>query len=493
MAASNFGRSLSGILVATLFSIVMACGGGSNKNNNGSGTTPNPGGSNPAPGGTGTTGSGGTTTGGTTTGGSSTGGTTTGGTGTTTGGTGTTSGGTTGGTTGSGSNPAQLVYAVEGTSLAGFAEQANGSVTAVSGVQSRSDLDDRVLAATPDSNWLFSVTRCTPPSCSDGFQLFNQAINSGGPLGAPQQLLPNGQRTIGVIADSTSRFVYALSPVTRIPPIESDTGCSAIQQTLTAYLLASDGKLQPLNSSIKSVDSGDCPASSGGFPQTEIIGFSQDSSGTWLWLTQAVWGRGPSDPNIMSVPVAADGKLGTLKNTGIRQYTQATHAAVAGQYLVVAETRDRETIAPNSMTTFRLQNGEPQFATQCATSVPACHAVFSIATSADGKNVYTLAAPEGATWLVSALALDPATGALTPIGAPRSIARSVSGFSDDANRAMAVPHYLALDRAGQHLLISRVDENKITTVAIDPVTGGLGAAVDSNAGGNPRAIVSAAK
>jgi hypothetical protein len=94
---------------------------------------------------------------------------------------------------------------------------------------------------------------------------------------------------------------------------------------------------------------------------------------------------------------------------------------------------------------------------------------------------------------VSALALDAATGTLTPIGAPVAIARHVSGFTDDASRVMAVPHYLAIDRAGQHLLISRVDENKITTVAIDPVTGGLSAAVDSSAGGNPRTIVSAAK
>lgn len=97
--------------------------------------------------------------------------------------------------------------------------------------------------------------------------------------------------------------------------------------------------------------------------------------------------------------------------------------------------------------------------------------------------------------MVNALALDPATGALAPIGAAVLLPRGAfdDGVVGASHRTDIVRHILTIDRAGQHLVISRDGDAKITTVAIDPVTGTLGAAVDSDAGGIPLAIVSAAK
>jgi 6-phosphogluconolactonase (cycloisomerase 2 family) len=234
---------------------------------------------------------------------------------------------------------------------------------------------------------------------------------------------------------------------------------------------------------------------SGGFPETALVGFRQDTAGNFLWLTQTELGRGTDVPLLLSIPVAADGTLGTLNTTHLEQFTQTDHLTIAGGFLVTSEDRFRMLIAPDTVTTFRLQNGNPQFASQCPSTVPACNGVLAIAASPNGKVIYTISgasdfsnAPEPPL-TVNALALDSSTGVLVPFGKSVSLPQGAIVMPITA----LLPPLAEMSSDGSFLFISRNGDGVITTITVDPTTGQLGTPVDSMAGGPPNAIVSVAR
>jgi hypothetical protein len=390
---------------------------------------------------------------------------------------------------------AKLVYSIVGSTVAGFMVQSDGKLQAIPGLASAQKLNNAQLIASPDGKWLFTITGCPPDSCPEEGAVFRQAIQSDGKLGAPAMVIPSDQKIISVAVDPNSHFLYALSQVVRVPPIDPDTGCSAITQTLTAYSIGGDGGTAPLNSQVATVTSGDCPMASGGFPETALVGFRQDSAGNFLWLTQTEPGRGTAIPSLISIPVAANGTLGTLTTTQVAQFTQTEHVAIAGGFLVTNEDRFRMFIAPDTVTTFRLQSGSPQYAAQCPSTVSACQGVLAIAASPNGKVVYTISGasafsggPEPAL-TVNALALDSSTGALAPLGKSVSLPQGAIVLPITT----LLPPLAAMSSDGRSLFISRNGDGVITTITLDPTTGQLDTAVDSMAGGLPSAIVSVAK
>jgi hypothetical protein len=389
---------------------------------------------------------------------------------------------------------AKLVYSVVGSTVAGFTVQPGAKLQAIPGVASAQQLDNTQLIASPDGKWLFTATGCPPNSCPEEGAVFSQGIQQDGTLTAPAMVIPSDQKIISVAVDPSSRFLYALSQVVRVPPIEPDTGCSAITQTLTAYSIESNGGIAPLNSQVATVTSGDCPMASGGFPETALVGFRQDTAGNFLWLTQTDPGRGTDFPSLLSIPVAANGTLGAVTTSHIDQFTETEHFAIAGGFLVTNEDRFRMSIAPDTVTTFRLQNGSPQFASQCPSTVSACQGVLAIAASPNGKVVYTISGasvfsgPEPAL-TVNALALDSSTGALSPFGKSVSLPQGAIVMPITA----ILPPVTAMSSDGSFLFISRNGDGVITTITLDPATGQLNTAVDSMAGGLPNAIVSVAK
>jgi hypothetical protein len=389
----------------------------------------------------------------------------------------------------------KLVYSIVGSAVAGFTVQPDAKLQAISGLASAQHLDNTQLLTSPDGKWLFTVTGCPPNSCPDEGALFSQSIGSDGKLGTPTMVIPSDQKINSVAIDQSSHFVYALSQVVRVPPIDPSTGCTGISQMLTAYSLGSNGTLAPLNSQVATVTGGDCPAASGGFPETRLVGFRQDTAGNFLWLTQMEPGRGTASPSLLSIPVAANGMLGALTKTSVGQFTQTEHSAIVGGFLVTNENRFREFIAPNTVTTFRLQNGGFQFASQCPTTVPACHGVLAIAASPSGKVVYTLSGASDFTSgpeppiTVNALTLDPSTGALVPFGNSVSLPQGAIALPI----TIFLPPLATVSSDGSFLFVSRNGDGTITTIALDPITGAPGTAVDSAIGGLPNAIVEVSK
>ena len=384
----------------------------------------------------------------------------------------------------------EVVYSVE-TSLAGplifgFTLQPDLTLRPLPSLTSSFNVDALRLMETPDGSRLFSIASCSSTPCNGG-AVFSHAINPDGTLGTPQMVIPVDQQIIDLAIDPTGHFVYALSQVLRVPPIDPSTGCSAIAQTLTAYSLGSNGALAPLHSSAATVNGNDCPAASGGFPETKIAGLHQDSSGTFLWLTQIQPGRGTADPFLLSLPIAADGTLGALQSTPAGKFTQTEHSVIAGQYLVTTENDFRMTIAPDTVTTFRLQGGTPQFASQCPASVPACHGVVALA--AKGNVVYTLSGIDGSSppsFAVNALSLDPTSGTLIPLGTSVPLP-STSIFAPSPDD---LPPLLAVDFTQRFLFVARNADTNITTIPLDAITGGLGSPVTSNTHGSPGAMAS---
>jgi len=234
-------QSMLGLCAAFLFSISLACGGGSNGNtaNNGA---PAPGGANPGPGGTGsttagtstgsgtTTGTGTTTGSGTGTGGGTTAGTTTAGGGTGTGTGGSTSGGgsgsgTGGGTGGNGSSNGigYLYVANTGSeanppgSISGFAiDSATGALTPVPGSPFAGDSSPNVIGSDPHGRFVF-VGEAEQPigvrgsNCNGHFSvLLSERIDAASgklTLADHKTLAANCVSSIAV--DPTGTFVYA--------------------------------------------------------------------------------------------------------------------------------------------------------------------------------------------------------------------------------------------------------------------------------------------
>lgn len=396
-----------------------------------------------------------------------------------------------GGPSGTLPSKAEFVYSIVGSSLSGFSLGADGKLQPISTVSPGGILNTRRLVISPDAKWLFTVTGCPPSTflCSGRGEVFSQSIGPDGKLGNPQTVIPADQLNDGLIVDAQSHFVYALTEVIGVGPIDPSTGCQAIQQTLTAYGLTSDGQLSPINSNVKTVDSGSCPDTSTS-TVTKLVGFSQGSSGTFLWLTQTVMARGVDNASLLSIPIASDGTLGMLKANPIPfvpgqdfTVTLADRSVIAGGYLVTAQ--DTGEAFDNTVTTFRLSNGDAEFATQCPASVPACHFVAAIAASPDGKFIYTLSQPSSS-WQVNSLTLDPASGILTPIVNPVVLPQNAIGMATlDEDQW---PPLLSADSQQRFLLVARSGDGIITTINIVPGSGVLGAAMDSPVGGTPNAI-----
>lgn len=394
-----------------------------------------------------------------------------------------------GGPSGTPPSKGEFVYSIVGSSLSGFSLEADGKLQPISTVSPGGILNTRRLVVSPDAKWLFTVTGCPPSTflCSGRGEVFSQSIGPDGKLGNPQTVIPADQLNDGLIVDAQSHFVYALTEVIGVGPIDPSTGCQAIQQTLTAYALTSDGQLSPINSNVKTVDSGSCPDTSTS-TVTKLVGFSQGSSGTFLWLTQTVMGRGVDNASLLSIPIASDGTLGMLTANAIPfvpgqdfSVTLADRSVIAGRYLVTAQNRS-EAFA-NTVTTFRLSNGTAELAAQCIDSIPACNFVAAIAASADGKFIYTLSQPSSS-WQINALAIDSTTGALTPIGDAVSLSQNAVAMptlDDDSP-------LLSADSQQRFLLVARSGDGIITTINIVPGSGVLGAAMESPAGGTPNAI-----
>jgi hypothetical protein len=390
---------------------------------------------------------------------------------------------------------AKLVYTITGSGVAGFTLQSDAKLQPIPSLASAGNLDKTQLVVSPDGQWLFTITGCPPSLCADRGAVFSQSIRSDGTLGTPTMVIPSSQLIIGVVIDQSSRFVYALSDVVRVPPVDPSTGCSSITQVLTAYALGTGGGLAPLNSTVATVNTGDCPLASGGFPITTLVGFHQDTTGNFLLLTHDDLGRGSDSPSLFSIPVAANGTLGALKTTPIGQFTNPGRNVIAGQYLVTNEQQNVLTgpIPSHTTNTFRLQNGDFQLAFQCPASVSACVDVVALAASPNGKVVYTLSGATAGVPLpaltVNALTLDSSTGALVPFG--KSVTLPSGAFSFQFPQL--VPSLVTVDSQGSFLFVSRNNDSTITTIALDPTTGALGTAVDSPAGALPNAIVSATR
>lgn len=398
---------------------------------------------------------------------------------------------------GSGNPPstAEFVYSIVGSSLSGFSLGHDGKLQVFPTVSPNAILNTRRLVISPDSKWLFTVSGCPPSTfqCSGRGAVFSQSIGPDGKLRNPETIIPADQLIDALIVDPKSHFVYALTEVIGTV-IDPSTGCESTQQTLTAYDLTSDGKLQPINSSLKTVDSGSCPDSSE-TTITRLVGFTQDSSNTFLWLTQTITGRGIDTASILSVPIASNGTLGTLKTSSIpndpasdASVTLADRSVIAGQYLVTAQ--DHTEAFADTVATFHLSNGDAALATQCPGSIPACHFVAAMAASPDGKFIYTVSQP-GSSWQINALALDPTTGALAPIGNPIPLPQNA--IATPTQDEDIWPPLASVDDKGGFLFVARNGDGIITTVAIDDKTGMLGTAVDSAAGSTPNAIRSAMK
>ena len=169
--------------------------------------------------------------------------------------------------------------------------------------------------------------------------------------------------------------------------------------------------------------------------------------------------------------------------------------AIAGDYLVTNENRFRMFIAPNTVTTFHLHTSDFQFAAQCSADIPACHGVLAIAALAGGKVVYTISGASDAigtvepSLQVNALALDFASGTLTPLGKPLPL--PAGSIFEPGN--FLLPPLVTVDSQGRFLFISRNHDATITTVALDFATGELMSAIDSSSGRIPNAIVSVSK
>jgi hypothetical protein len=389
---------------------------------------------------------------------------------------------------------AKLVYTVAGSGVAGFTLQSDAKLQPIPSLASAGNLDKTQLVVSPDAQWLFTITGCPPSLCADRGEVFSQSIRSDGTLGTPTMVIPSSQLITGFVIDQSSRFAYALSEVVRVPPVDPSTGCSSITQVLTAYALGTGGGLAPLNSTVATVNTGDCPLASGGFPFTTLVGFHQDTTGNFLLLTHDDLGRGSDSPSLLSIPVAANGTLGALKTTPIG-FTNPGRSVIAGQYLVTNDQQNVLTgpIPPHTTNTFRLQNGDFQLVFQCPASVSACLEVVALAASPNGKVVYTLSgATEGVplpALTVNALTLDSSTGVLVPFG--KSVALPSGAFSFQFPQL--VPSLVTVDSQGSFLFVSRNNDSTITTIALDPITGALGTAVDSPAGALPNAIVSATR
>jgi hypothetical protein len=296
-------------------------------------------------------------------------------------------------------------------------------------------------------------------------------------------VIPADQKTIALVVDQTSHFVYALSEVDFVPPFEPSTGCSGTLQVLTAYAIGTDGGLVPLNSKVTTDNSGYCPDTSTS-PENRLIGFHQDTTGNFLWLTKSVTGRNIDTVSLMSIPVAADGTLGALTETLVGgMMTKPANSVIAGQFLVNSE----DEFEGVTVATFRLQNGGFQFASQCSTDVPACN-VFTIAASPSGKVVYTISGDFVSGLTVNALTLDATTGELVPFG--KSIALPPCAIFGEWPM---FPVLATVDSQGSFLFVSRNGDATITTIALDPITGELGTSVDFAVGAPPRVIVSVTK
>jgi hypothetical protein len=107
--------------------------------------------------------------------------------------------------------------------------------------------------------------------------------------------------------------------------------------------------------------------------------------------------------------------------------------------------------------------------------------------------VYTLSgATEGVplpALTVNTLSLDSSTGALVPFG--KSVTLPSGAFSFQFPQL--APSLVTVDSQGSFLFVSRNNDSTITAIALDPITGALGTAVDSPAGALPNAIVSATR
>ena len=207
---------------------------------------------------------------------------------------------------------AEFVYTIADSSVAGFQVQPDAKLQSISGLPSAGNLNPERLVESPDGKWLFTITGCPPNSCPDrgkdaaspSIQWTIGSADHGGP-GDPREL------KLWPWTGAAISFTRSLR-LAEVPPVDSSTGCSGILQTLNAYAIQSNGSLQPLSSSVRTVDGGFCPMA-GSEPVTRMIGFHQDAGGNFLWLIQDDLGRGTDDPSLLSIPVAANGTLGALK------------------------------------------------------------------------------------------------------------------------------------------------------------------------------------
>jgi hypothetical protein len=377
------------------------------------------------------------------------------------------------------------VYTVINSSLVGFSLQPNGTLQPLPNVASPARLDQRKLAVTPNSQWLFSVTGSDFEYKAGDGSVYDQSIAANGQTGQPQeQITPNQQTASGptgadsVMSDDSSRIIYTLSQRYLVPPIAHDTGCSSTGQDLNAYALGPHGGLQ-LSGSVQ-LGGNQCPMAGSGLLST-LVGITADSSGRYLWYTSTDWGRGTAYPWVAAVSLNSDGSFGATKGQDLDR-TQAAYTTVAGTFLVVSELQDRMRISPDTITTFATSGGKATFASQCATTVPACHHAVALVPSRDGKYVYTISKPNGLSWSVNALLLNPGTGTLLPIGNSVLLSQAAFPLEVDLPGSGPAPMPMTLDSSGRYLFVLRGGDAKITTIPVDPVTGILGAPVDSNTG-----------
>jgi len=378
----------------------------------------------------------------------------------------------------------------------------SGKLHPLANVASPSRVDARKLAITPDSQWLFSVTGSEIDYQPGDGSVFDQSIASTGQPGSPQQELlggstfgsgPAGLKT--VLADDDNRAVYTLSPQYRVAPIAQDTGCSPVRQDLKAYSIGAQGSLQQTGS-MYAVDSANCPYAGEG-PVAVLVGINSDGTHKYLWYSVTQWGRGTAYPYLVSVQLNADGSFGS----GSSQYldkTQAAYGTAMSNFVVLSELQDRMRISPDTITTFRTGGGKATLASQCATTVPACHHAIALISSHDGKFLYTISQPNASEWSVNSLLLDQTTGALMPVGSSVSLPQSAFPWevSDPGDGPSPMP--IALDASGRRLFVLRAGDAKISTIPVDPATGALGAPVDSDTGAQPSsrntgAIITATK
>jgi hypothetical protein len=121
--------------------------------------------------------------------------------------------------------------------------------------------------------------------------------------------------------------------------------------------------------------------------------------------------------------------------------------------------------------------------------------VLAIAASPSGKVVYILSGASDFTSgpeppiTMNALTLDSSTGALVPFGNSVSLPQGAIALPI----TIFLPPLATVSSDGSFLFVSRNGDGIITTIALDPTTGALGAAVDSAIGALPNAIVTVSK